>query len=135
MLEHPQILQTPQQRIALIHLVVERSKIREVMHEGLNELKAELAAQSIVASGPWFTHHRRIDAASFDFEICFPVDQEVTATGRVATGMRPSVRVAQAIYHGPYEGLGTAWGQLHHWITDKGLAKTPDLWERYLKGA
>ena len=42
--------------------------------------------------------------------------------------------VAQAIYHGGYEGLATAWGELDAWLATQPLVPRADLWEVYAAG-
>ena len=44
------------------------------------------AGQGITPTGPWLTHHLRMDPATFDFEICVPVPSPVTAAGRGSVG-------------------------------------------------
>jgi effector-binding domain-containing protein len=134
MLDTPQITNTTVQLTALIHLTVPREEIQKVMGPGLGELRAALAAQGITPAGPWFTHHLRIDPALFDFEICVPVTTPVAPSGRMKPGQLPATRVARTVYHGPYEGLGAAWGEFDAWIAAQGYTPGPDLWECYLTG-
>jgi len=42
--------------------------------------------------------------------------------------------VARAVYHGPYEGLVAAWGELAAWIASHGHEPAADLWEFYVAG-
>jgi effector-binding domain-containing protein len=44
------------------------------------------------------------------------------------------MRVARTVYRGPYEGLGTAWGEFNAWIAANGHTPAPDLWECYVAG-
>jgi effector-binding domain-containing protein len=104
------------------------------MGPGISEVMAAAQAQGIGPAGPWFTHHLRMDPAVFDFEICVPVTAPVVPVGRVKPGQMPAVRVARTVYHGPYEGLGAAWGEFSQWITANSYAPRPDLYECYLKG-
>jgi effector-binding domain-containing protein len=134
MLDPPQIIQTAPQLTAFIRLTVPRSEIRNVMGPGRAELMAALAAQGIAPTGAWFTHHLRIDSATFDFEICLPVAVPVVPAGRVQSGALPAATVARTIYHGAYERLGAAWGQFDSWVATQGLAPAPDLFECYLSG-
>jgi effector-binding domain-containing protein len=134
MLDTPQIVQTAAQLSAVIHLTVPREEIRNVMGPGLAEVRAVLAAQGIAPAGPWFTHHLRMDPDTFDFEICVPVTVPVSAMGRVKPGQLPAARVARTVYHGPYEGLGAAWGEFMDWIAAEGHTPAPDLWECYVAG-
>ena len=85
-------------------------------------------------AGAWFTHHLKMDPAIFDFEICVPVTAPIASSGRVTAGRLPAARVARTVYHGPYEGLGAAWGEFCAWIEAKGYKTAPDLWECYVAG-
>lgn len=134
MIDIPRVTHTTEAPLAFIHLTVPRSEIRTVMGPGLAELHAVLAAQDVTPSGPWFTHHRRMDPSVFDFEICLPVSRPIVPSGRVQAGCLPAATVAQTVLHGPYEGLGEAWGQLESWIAAQGHRSAPDLWERYVVG-
>ena len=134
MIEPPQIVETAAQLTAVIHLTVPRQEIQNVMGPGLGELMSVLAGQGIVPTGPWFTHHLRMDPGVFDFEICVPVTAPVAAAGRVKPGQRPAMTVARTVYHGPYEGLGAAWGEFDAWIAANGHTPAPDLLECYVAG-
>jgi effector-binding domain-containing protein len=104
------------------------------MGPGIGELMATITAQGIAPAGPLFSHHLRMDPDKFDFEIGVPVNAPVTATGRVKPGQLPAIAVARTIYHGAYEGLGDAWGELNAWISANGHTACPDLWECYVAG-
>jgi effector-binding domain-containing protein len=134
MIDTPKVTQAPAQQTAMIHLKVPRSEIQNVMGPGLQELQAALVAQGITATGPWFTHHLRMDPKVFDFEICLPVAAIVKAAGRVKPGKLSAAKVARTVYHGGYAGLGAAWGELGEWIKAEGLTPAEDLWECYLAG-
>lgn len=134
MLDKPAIVQTEAQRAAVIHLTIPRSRIQEEMGPGYNELMSTLNAQGITPTGPWFSHHLRMDPAVFDFEIGVPVSADVKPTGRVKPGQLPAAKVARATYRGGYEGLGGAWGEFDVWLKQEGLATAGDLWEVYAAG-
>lgn len=134
MIDKPTIVQTAAQATAVIRLTIPRDQIQNVMGPGLQELFATLAAQAITPAGPWLTHHLKMDPAIFDFEITIPVSALVTPAGRVMPGILRAATVARTVYHGGYEGLGAAWGELKTWIAAEGLAEAPDLWECYVAG-
>jgi effector-binding domain-containing protein len=134
MLETPHIAQTAAQAIALIRLTIPRAEIRNVMGPGYHELTAALAAQGVVPTGSWFTHHLRMDPNVFDFEICLPVAAPVSAAGRVQPGVLPAATVARTVYRGPYEGLPSAWGEFDAWIAAGNHTPALDLWEVYVAG-
>jgi effector-binding domain-containing protein len=132
MIDAPMITQSVAQLTAVIHITVSRNEIQRVMGPGLNELMSTIAAQGIAVAGPWFTRHLRIPMDSFDFEISVPVTAPVAAAGRVKPSQLPSMKVARTIYHGPYEGLGNAWGELRSWVKTNGHTSAENLWECYL---
>lgn len=134
MIEAPQITQAAAQPAAVIHLTIPRAEIRNVMGPGIGEVMSTVTAQGIGPAGPVFSHHLRMDPDTFDFEIGVPVTAPVAATGRVRPGQLPAARVARTVYHGPYEGLGAAWGEFDAWIKDNGYTPASDLWERYVTG-
>lgn len=134
MIDAPRIMQTVTQLTAVIHVTVPRVRIQEVMGPGLRELMAAVAAQGIAPTGPWFTHHLRMDPETFDFEISVPVAAPVAASGRVRAGQWPAMRVARTVYRGPYEGLSSAWVELDAWVKANGHKPGPDLWECYAAG-
>ena len=109
MLDTPRILETPAQLTAVIRLTIPREEIRQVMGPGYRELMTAVAAQGMVPTGPWLTHHLRMDPAVFDFEIAVPVKTPIFPAGRVQPGRLPAARVARTVYHGAYEGLPATW--------------------------
>ncbi len=134
MLEKPQIVQTAPQTIAVIRLTVPREEIQKVMGPSRGELMAAVAAQGVASTGPWFTHHLKMPAEVFDFELGVPVARPVSAAGRVKPSQWPAMRVARTVYHGPYEGLASAWGEFLAWIAAEGHKPKPELWECYIAG-
>ena len=134
MIDTPAITTTAEQPTAVIHLTIPRSEIQTVMGPAHGELFAALAAQGITPAGAWFSHHFRMDPATFDFEVGVPVSAPVTPTGRVTSSRLPAARVARTVYRGGYEGLGAAWGEFEAWMRDAGLKPAPELWEIYASG-
>jgi effector-binding domain-containing protein len=127
-------LQTTDQLTAIIRLTVPRHEMQAVMGPGISEVQAAANAQGIGPSGPWFTHHLKMDPATFDFEICVPVTAPVVPVGRVQSGHWPAMKLARTVLHGGYEGLGDAWGELYAWIKANGYTPGPDLYECYVVG-
>ena len=134
MIDIPQIVQFPGQRVAKIHLTIPRDEIGQVMGLGVNEVYAAVGSQGILQAGRWLTHHLRMDPDVFDFEICVPVRSAVQPVGRVVPGMLPPATVARTEYRGRYEDLGEAWAAFRAWATENGHTAGADLWEVYLAG-
>lgn len=134
LIELPVITETTARLAAAIHLTIPRSQIRSVMGPGLSEIMTAVRAQGIGPTGPWFTHHLKIDPITFDFEICVPVSAPVTPVGRVFSREIPAVRVARTIYRGPYEQLANGWQEFAAWMATNGHVPGPDLYECYTVG-
>ncbi len=134
MLDSPVVVQTTALLTAIIPIKVARAEMQKVIGPGINEMIAAVKAQGIGPIGPWFTHHLKITATDFDFEICVAVSAPVLAVGRVKPGEWLAMKVIRTIYHGPYEGLGAAWGEFDARIATDGYKVGKDLWERYLLG-
>lgn len=134
MLDTPQITQTSAQSAAIIRLTIPREEMPNVMGPAIGELKATIASQGIAPVGPLFSHHLTMPSDIFDFEVGVPVAAPVSANGRVQPGQLPAVKVARTVYHGGYEGLGSAWGEFMSWIAEHGHTPGPNLWECYVAG-
>jgi effector-binding domain-containing protein len=134
MIDAPRITSTEAETTAVIHLTIPRDQIRTVMGPGIKELMATVSAQGISPAGPWFTHHLRMDPATFDFEIGVPVTSPVAPSGRVSPGQLPATTVARTVFRGGYEGLPTAWREFDAWIRAQGRTPAGDLVERYVVG-
>lgn len=134
MIDTPQVTHSVAQPAAVLHVTVPRNEIRTVMGPGYKEVVDVVKSQGMTPTGPWFTHHLRTDPDLFDFEIGIPVDRPITPSGRVKPGQVPAARVARTVYHGSYEGLGDAWGQLMSWIAKAGHTPDDSFWEVYTAG-
>ncbi len=134
MIDTPTLTQTVATPAAVIRLTIPRAEIQAMMGPARAEVLAAVAAQGLTPAGPLFSYHHRMSAEAFDFAVGVPVASAVVAQGRVEAGALPAARVAQTVYHGPYEGLAAAWGAFETWIADAGHTRRPDLWERYLVG-
>jgi len=134
MIDTPQIVETPSQWVAMIHIETPRSKVQQVMGPGIGEAMTAAKAQGIGPVGPWFAHHLKMTPEAFDFDICIPVSAEVTAVGRVTSGRRPALKVVRTLYHGRYEGLSGAWHEFDGWVQAHGLKTAGDLYECYVVG-
>jgi effector-binding domain-containing protein len=108
--------------------------MRQVMGPAFGELMTALHTQGIAPAGTWFTHHLKMDPATFDFEVGIPVMAPIAPTGRVTVGHLPAARVARTVYHGGYEGLGAAWGEFDVWMKAQEHTPAQNFWEVYVAG-
>lgn len=134
MIETPQVIQTPEQDVAIVHIATARSHMQQVMGPGIGEVMTAVKAQGIGPMGQWYAHHLKMTPDTFDFDICVPVSSPVAAVGRVKPWQRPALKVVRTLYHGKYEGLGGAWQEFGAWIEANGLKTASDLYECYRVG-
>jgi effector-binding domain-containing protein len=134
MIDTPSVIRVAAQPAAVVRITVPRAEIQGAMGPAREELTAALAARGITPAGPWFSHHLRMDPATFDLEIGVPVSEPVEPAGRVKPGELPAGTVARTVYHGGFEGLGGGWSELDAWVAANGHAPAPDLWECYVAG-
>ena len=132
MIDTPQLIHTEEQLTAVIHLTVSRAEISNVMGPAIAEIMSTITAQGATITRPCFSYHQKRPTDIFDFEVGFPVNQPITADGRVKMSKLPAVKVIRTIYQGGYERLGAAWSELCKWIEAKELNMQESLWECYL---
>lgn len=134
MIDPPRIVSTDVRHTAVIRFTIPRGEIQRVMGPAIGEVIGAVSAQGIGPAGPVFSYHFRMDPKVFDFEVGVPVSAPVTPAGRVVASQLPAARVARTVYHGPYEGLGPAWGEFDEWVKAEGLRTSASLWECYIAG-
>jgi effector-binding domain-containing protein len=134
MLETPTIVDAKGQPAAVIALRIPRAEIQKVMGPAIGEVMAAVSSQGIGPVGAVFSNHFKMSPDVFDFEVGVPVRSGVKPVGRVKAGKLPGGRALRAIYSGPYEGLGAAWGEFCGWVKERGHKTGPGLWECYLAG-
>ncbi len=125
------LIETEPLAYAALHQVVPVAEIGQAMGAGIAEVVAAIKSQGLTPGAPWFTHHYHKPLETFDFEICFPVEGEFVATGRVYPAVWPAMRVARTVHRGSYGGLVPAWMALERWIREQELTPGTEFWERY----
>ncbi|MDE1175868.1 MAG: GyrI-like domain-containing protein [Edaphobacter sp.] len=134
MITTPEIVSSPEQTVAYIHLLIPGQEIATALPAALNELRDTLHDQQIAITGPWYSWHLRCPRETFDVRITMPIARAVQPTGRVEAGTREAATVLRTTYTGNYTSLPGAWGEFHDWI-DKNSSHQKlraDLWEVYL---
>lgn len=132
MIDKPKIVQTQARHTAFIRLTIPHAEMQSAMGPAMAEVMTVIAAQDVIAAGPVFAHHLRMDPDVFDFEVGVPVAVPIFQAGRVIPSQLPTETVAQTVYHGAYEGLPSAWSEFMEWITSEGHDPKPNLWECYV---
>ena len=132
MITKPELVSTSEVLSAAIHLTIPGRDMPKYMDPAIKEILKTLADQGMQPAGPMFSYDYRRPSDTFDFEIGFEVAKAFKPAGRVMNSKLPAVKVARAVYEGPYEALAQAWGELQKWVREQKLAETGRFWERYL---
>ncbi len=128
------LVQTESQATAVIHFLIPREQIQEVVGPAIQEVMETVTAQGIGPAGPVFLLYLNLEVDIFDFEVGVPVSAPVRPAGRVYASELPAASAVRTIYTGPYEGLGEGWQEFMTVLKEEGWQTSPGLWERYLKG-
>ena len=128
----PGIINTLPRPTAVIHLVISGLDMPNYMDPAVQEILKALKDEGMQPAGPMFSYHHRRPSDTFDFELGFPITQSMKQRGRVVNGLLPAEKVVRCVYQGPYEGLGTAWGELERWSSGQRLVGSGRFWECYL---
>lgn len=134
MIDTPKVVESEAVDTAVIRFEIPRNEMQEAFEAGTDELMEVISEQGLEPAGPVFAHHFSFSPDTFDFELGVPVPAPVKDEGRVKSGELPATRVARTVYHGPYEGLPSAWGEFDAWIEEQGLRTESHVWESYVEG-
>ncbi|MEU7766703.1 GyrI-like domain-containing protein [Nocardia sp. NPDC049190] len=117
---------------AAIRDVVPLVGLRDFFDASFGALVEMITAQRLEISSPAFGLYRGSAGDLIDIEVGFAVNRAVEPTGDVIAGSLPGGQVARLIHVGGFEGLGSAWDQLHSWIESQGLTAGEKRWEVYI---
>lgn len=98
------------------------------------ELFGRLGLLGVPPAGHPFVIYHAFGPSEIDAEVCVPIAQAATATGRIESRRLPAATVARTLHVGPYEELGAAYRALTDWIERNGFESTGPVQERYLNG-
>lgn len=133
-IETPHMGRFKAQQVVRIHVVTSREGMADAIHSAIAEITTALQLQGVAPCAPWFAFHHRRPTDSFDFDVCFPVSKEIAASGRLENASLPDFEVVRTAYHGPYEGLPTAWPEFHRWVERHHHRITDQAIEQYSRG-
>lgn len=98
------------------------------------DLYSHLKVLGVESAGMPFVIYHAVGVAGVDAEVCVPVAQPVSASGRGQTRDLPAMTVAQTLHVGPYEELTAAYEAIKDWIAKHGYEAAGPFQERYLNG-
>lgn len=98
------------------------------------DLFSHLKLLGVDPAGAPFVIYHALGPDDIDAEVCVPVTQPVTASGRTQMRVLPAMTVAHTLHVGPYEELEAAYAAVNAWITRQGFEAAGPIQERYLNG-
>jgi effector-binding domain-containing protein len=125
-------VEVPSQAVVSIRDRVAPAKLPDLIGSAFADLYSRLALLGVHANGEPFLIYHRVSDTSIDAEVCVPVGEPVSASGRVVSRTLPACSVAMTLHVGPYDALGAAYSAVTSWIGERGLAIAGPFRERYL---
>jgi len=98
------------------------------------ELFGRIGLLGIRPAGHPFVIYHAFGPSEIDAEVCVPITEAASATGRIQSRELPAMTVARTLHVGPYEELGAAYRALTEWIDRNRLEAAGPVQERYLNG-
>lgn len=115
------------QAVLSIRAVVPTSELIQFFDTACEEIGAHLAQLGMTPAGPamslWHSAPGQIPNAS-DIETCLPVNQLVSASGRMSSRELPGGLEAFTVHSGGYENMVDAFDAVWKWIEAEGYEMT-----------
>ena len=108
------------------------AEIPTFLQGAFTELFGRLGLLGVQPAGHPFVIYHAFGPSDMDAEVCVPIAQPGTATGRITSRRLPGETVVGTLHVGPYEELGGAYRALTEWIAGNGLEASGPVRERYL---
>lgn len=109
MIETPEITNSRQVTVAVIHIKCPREKIQSEVGPAIKEILAALASEGHAPQGPMFMHHLTMSKSHFDVELGFPINaplgERARKDERTARGASSAHDLSRTL-RGPFFGLG-----------------------------
>ena len=104
------------------------------LQEAFGELYGRLGLLGVPPAGHPFVIYHAFGPTEMDAEVCVPIAQPASATGRIVSRQLPALTVARTLHVGPYEELGAAYRALTDWVERNGFETSGPVQGRYLNG-
>jgi effector-binding domain-containing protein len=111
-----------------------QSELPSFLGWAFGDLFSHLKVLGVEPGGPPFVIYHAFGPDGIDAEVCVPVGQPVSASGRSETRELPAMTVAETLHVGPYEELEAAYTVINDWIAGHGYEAAGPVQERYLNG-
>lgn len=102
----------------------------------LGELVAEVQKQKLeMMSGPviiYYNSPAQVKPEELRWEVCLPLDTLAPVAAPLKKGVYKHARVAEMIFRGPYESVGSAYPPLMEFIAKNGYAVSGPACETYM---
>jgi effector-binding domain-containing protein len=106
------------------------------MPKKLGELMAEVQKQKLeMMSGPvaiYYNAPAQVKPEELKWQVCLPIDANTQVTAPLIKGEYKHAKVAEMIFKGPYETLGSAYPLLMQFIAQNGYTVCGPICETYM---
>jgi effector-binding domain-containing protein len=126
-----QVVEREAQPVASIRVKCKPAEISQQLATILPEVMAHLTETGGKVAGAPFSRYHTFGDTEVDLEAGIPVQQPITAKGRVQNSELPGGKVVTTWHIGPYEQLTGAYEGLHRHLTAQKLTQRGAQWEVY----
>lgn len=120
------------QPAAVVRAEVPMAQLTEVFDRGFGQVMQAVQEQGLQVAAAPFGFYPRMPGETVAVAVGFPVSAPFTTTGEVEAMELPGGRAIRGMHVGPYDALGTTYGELTAWAQEQGLELAEGMWETYL---
>lgn len=102
-----------------------------LLGESFGRIGALLAQRGILPSGMPYVAYYNQDLQDLDLEIGFPVAGPHPGEGGIQEGALPGGLKVLCLFLGPYQEIGSVYGEMAAWIAARGLVPAGTAYESY----
>ena len=117
---------------AVVRETVPMSELTDFFDRTFRAVMEVTSAQEVAVAGPPFAAYHGMPAETVDISGGFPTAAPITAAEGVTTMTLPGGRAVQLLHVGSYDTLQRSYEALLTFMDERGLARSPMMWETYL---
>lgn len=125
------LIDLSRQPAAVVRAQVAPPDLGEFLGNAFEEVLAVAGHQGRAPAGPPFGRYVP-NADGFEVTAGFPVDGEVSPSGRVTADALPGGTVATTLHTGAYDAVAAAYEAAEKYVVDNGFEPAGAPWELYL---
>jgi len=108
------------------------AEVGDFIREAFSAVGPFFESNGMEMTGPPVSIYYAVNGSEMDVAAGAPVTQVTAITDEISEFELAGGKAATAIYTGPYEGIGAAWGEFMSEISGRGETAVEPCWEEYI---